>query len=323
MIQEGRKKHILTDEDAATVLSQWKEPYIQKYLVSLVVHLMTLPVTQIVSVIHMAVWNIMHPEAGEAERAATSAAILVIYQLIPISPGSFCRGLYTTIMAIRDRSFKDYNIALFLSYFKYVGYLAFPIQMTYHYPAMARFMAAHWATEAVHIVPVFGEQGALLEHWVFCLFYNWPLTIRRRMRKIAQARELTKPRYWHAGLCVFGTAAALGLADYIYLGKFDSLPSLRDIWPLAILAPLLCGAALTLGCGGAALGKRIAAAAACGALAGMLYSAVSAMSGDNSSIVVNCVWRMFVFAILSVVGAVVTEIKLPENFMIRQKDVEK
>ncbi len=323
MIQEGRKKHILTDEDAATVLSQLKEPYIQKYLVSLVVHLMTLPVTQIVSVIHMAVWNIMHREASEAERAATSAAILVIYQLIPISPGSFCRGLYTTIMAIRDRSFKDYNIALFLSYFKYVGYLAFPIQMTYHYPAMARFMAAHWATEAVHVVPVFGERGALLEHWVYCLFYNWPLTIRRRMRKIAEARELVKPRYWHAGLCVFGTVAALGLADYIYLGKFDSLPSLRDIWPLAILAPLLCGAALTLGCGGAALGKRIAAAAACGALTGMLYAAVSAMSGDSSSIVVNCVWRMFVFAILSVVGAVVTEIKLPENFMIRQKDVEK
>ncbi|MHC4432014.1 MAG: hypothetical protein ACYTBS_09260, partial [Planctomycetota bacterium] len=125
MIQEGRKKHILTDEDATTVLSQLKERYIQKYLVSLVVHLMTLPVTQIVSVIHMAVWNIMHREAGEAERAATSAAILVIYQIIPISPGSFCRGLYTTIMAIRDRSFKDYNIALFLSYFKYVGYLAF------------------------------------------------------------------------------------------------------------------------------------------------------------------------------------------------------
>jgi len=55
--------------------------------------------------------------------------------------------------------------------------------MTYRYPALARFMAAHWATDAVHIVPVFGERGALLEHWVFCLFYNWPLTIRRKMRK--------------------------------------------------------------------------------------------------------------------------------------------
>jgi hypothetical protein len=226
-------------------------------------------------------------------------------------------------MAIRDRSFKDYNIALFLSYFKYVGYLAFPIQMTYHYPAMSRFMAAHWATEAVHIVPVFGERGALLEHWVFCLFYNWPLTIRRRMRRRAKARELIEPRYWHAAPCIFGTAAILGLADYIYLGRFDSMPSLGDIWPLAVLAPLLCGAALTLGCGGAALGKRIVAAAVSGVLTGMVYTAVSAMSGYNSSIVVTCIWRMFIFSILSVVGAVITEIKLPENFMIRQKIVEK
>ena len=113
-----------------------------------------------------------HPDMPEAEKAAAVAGILVLFQVIPVSPGSFCRGLYTTILAIRERNFKDYNIALFLSYFKYVGYLAFPIQMTYRYPAMARFMAAHWATDAVHIVPVFGERGALLEHWVFCLFYN-------------------------------------------------------------------------------------------------------------------------------------------------------
>ncbi|MHC4118562.1 MAG: hypothetical protein ACYSWO_13765 [Planctomycetota bacterium] len=323
MVAEGRSKHILADADAETIISHLDEPYVQRYLVSLVVHLFTLPVTQIVSAIHALIWNMLHPEATPAERTAMSLVILAIYQIIPVSPGSFCRGLYTTILAIHDRNFKDYNIALFLSYFKYVGYLAFPIQMTYHYPALARFMAAHWATEAVHVVPVFGERGALLEHWVYRLFYNWPLTIRRRMRKRAEARELTEPRYWHAALCVFGTAAIMGLADYVYLGKFDTLPSLRDIWPLAVLAPLACGAALTLGCGGAALGKRIVAAAACGVSTGLLYTAVSAMSGQNSSIVVSCVWRVFIFTILSVVGAIITEIKLPENFMVRQKNMEK
>jgi len=321
MVQEGKTKHILADDDAETILSHLEEPYVQRYLISLVVHLLTLPVTQIVSVAVAAIYYLTH--RNDPGAWAIGLGIIGLFQVVPISPGSFCRGLYTTILAIHDRSFKDYNIALFLSYFKYVGYLAFPIQMTYHYPAMARFMAAHWATEAVHIVPVFGERGALLEHWVFCLFYNWPLTIRRRMRKRAEARELIEPRYWHAALCVFGTTAVLGLADYIYMGKFDSLPSLRDIWPLAVLAPLFCGAALTLGCGGAALGKRIAAAAACGASTGMLYAAVSAMSGYNSSIVTSCVWRMFIFAILSVVGAMITEIKLPENFMIQQKIVEK
>jgi hypothetical protein len=216
-------------------------------------------------------------------------------------------------MAIRDRSFKDYNIALFLSYFKYVGYLAFPIQMAYHYPAMARFMAAHWATEAVHIVPVFGERGALLEHWIFCLFYNWPLTIRRRMRKRAEMRALMKPRYWHVGLCAVAAAGIFGLADFVYLRNFGELPGLRDIWWLVVLAPLVCGAAVTVGCGGAALGKRIVAAAVGGALIGVLYTAVSAILSPSGEIAASCVWRMFILAILSAIGAIVAEIKLPEN----------
>ena len=92
------------------------------------------------------------------------------------------RGLYVLYLVIRERNFKDYNIAVFLGFFKYIGYLAFPIQMAYRYPTLARFMAVHWATGAVPAIPVFGEKGALLEHTVFCTFYNWPLTIRRRTR---------------------------------------------------------------------------------------------------------------------------------------------
>lgn len=180
MVDEGKKKQILTDQDADTILSQLDEPYIQRYLVSLAVHLLTLPLTQVVSVIVAWIyWRKTGDELG-------AGGILALFQITPISPGSIARGLYAVGIAIYDRSFKDYNIAVFLSFFKYIGYLAFPIQMTYHYPALARFMAAHWATEAVHIVPVFGERGALLERWVFCLFYNWPLTIRRRMRKRAK-----------------------------------------------------------------------------------------------------------------------------------------
>jgi hypothetical protein len=180
MVKEGKKKNILADQDADTILSQLHEPYIQRYLISLVVHLLTLPLTQIVSVIVAWIyWRRTGDELG-------AGGILVLFQVIPVSPGSIARGLYAVGIAIYDRSFKDYNIAVFLSFVKYIGYLAFPIQMTYHYPALARFMAAHWATEAVHIVPVFGERGALLEHWVFYLFYNWPLTIRRKMRKRAK-----------------------------------------------------------------------------------------------------------------------------------------
>ena len=320
MLADGRGKHMLSDEDAELILSQLNEPFIQKYLKSLAVHVCTLPVTQVVSVAIAAIYYLTHREDPNAW--AIGLGIIGLFQVVPISPGSLTRGLYVLYLVIRERNFKDYNIAVFLGFFKYVGYLAFPIQMTYRYPALARFMAGHWATEAVHIVPVFGERGALLEHWVYCLFYNRPLTVRRRMRKRAEARELMKPRYWHAGLCIFGAAGVFGLADYVYLRNFDSLPSLGDIWWLAVLAPLVCGAATTLGCGGATLGKRVAVAAFCGASTGILYVAVSAMSGYNGSIVASCVWRMFIFAILSVVGAILTEIKLPENFMVGQKNME-
>ncbi len=311
MVNEGKKKHILTDQDANIILSQLHEPYIQRYLISLVVHLMTLPLTQIVSVtLAWIYWRQTGDELG-------AGGILVLFQVIPISPGSLARGLYAVGIAIYDRSFKDYNIAVFLSFFKYIGYLAFPIQMTYHYPALARFMAAHWATEAVHIVPVFGEAGALLEHWIFCLFYNWPLTIRRRMRKRAQIRASIKPRYWHVGLYTLAAASIFGIADFAYLKNTGELPGLKNIWWLVVTAPLLCGIEITLGCRGAALWKRIIAAVFCGIAVGVIYTIFSVILSRNSGIATYnftaaCVWRAFIFAVLSTIGAIVTELELPE-----------
>jgi len=139
------------------------------------------------------------------------------------------RGLYVLYLVIKERNFKDYNIAVFLAFFKYIGYLAFPIQMTYRYPALARFMAGHWATEAVHIVPVFGEGGALLEHKVFNLFYNWPLTIRGRMIRRAKRRRELAPRSWHISLIALVGATIFGIADYFYLSHFAELPTLKTI----------------------------------------------------------------------------------------------
>jgi hypothetical protein len=315
MMAEGQKKHMLSDEDAKIILSQLNEPFIQKYLKSLAVHICTLPVTQVVSVLLAVIFVLTHPEMSRAQAWGIGLGIIAFFQVVPISPGSLVRGLYVVYLVIRERNFKDYNIAVFLGFFKYVGYLAFPIQMTYHYPALARFMAAHWSTEAVHIFPVFGERGALLEHWVFCLFYNRPLTIRRRMRKRAELRASLKPRYWHVGLCAIGAAGIFGLVDFAYLRNFGELPSLRDIWWFAMLVPLVCGAAATLGCGGAPLWKRIVAATLCGVLIGVLYTAVSAILSYNGGIVASCVWRVFIFAILSTIGAIVTELKLPNTDM--------
>ncbi len=314
MMAEGQKKHMLSDEDAQIILSQVNEPFIQKYLKSLAVHVCTLPVTQIVSVLIAIIFVLTHPEMPRAQAWGIGIGIIAFFQVVPISPGSLVRGLYVVYLVIRERNFKDYNIAVFWGFFKYVGYLAFPIQMTYHYPALARFMAAHWATEAVHIVPVFGERGALLEHWVFNLFYNRPLTIRRRMRKRSELRASLKPRYWHVGLCAISFTALFSFAQWIYTENVGEPPSSNTLWWLAVLVPgvLVCGAVVTLGCGGAALAKRIAAAAVCGVLIGVLSTAVSAILSYNGRIVATGVWWIFIFAILSTIGAISTELKLPD-----------
>lgn len=317
MVSQGRRKHILSEEDANTILSQVNEPFIQKYLKSLAVHVCTLPVTQIVSVLVAWLYVRTHPELSTQGEAVAVTAILLLFQIMPVSPGSLVRGLYVLYLVIREWNFKDYNIAVMLGFFKYIGYLAFPIQMTHHYPALARFMAGHWATEATHIVPVFGERGALLEHVAFCLFYNWPLTIRRRMRRRAEIRAEMKPRYWHVGLVAIVAAGVFGVVDVLFFSTRGELPSLKDMWWLVVTVPLACGAVATLGCGGARFARRIIAAAACGAVSGIFYTVASAMVNHvgevtAAAVAASCVWRVFVFAILSAAGAMAAELKLPD-----------
>ncbi|MBN2019218.1 MAG: hypothetical protein JW749_03215 [Sedimentisphaerales bacterium] len=320
MVAEGQKKHMLTNEDADVILSQVNEPYIQKYLVSLVVHLMTLPVTQIVSVSLAFIYVLMHPEMPRVEVWTVAAGIVALFQVIPISPGSFCRGIYVLYLVIRERNFKDYNIAVFLGFFKYIGYLAFPIQMTYRYPILARFMAAHWATEIVHIVPVFGERGALLEHWVFGLFYNWPLTIRRRMRRRAEIRETIAPRYWHAGICIVLAVFVFYLTGFIHLNEFMQMEGPGYIKGLVAMTLLLCGVVITIGCGGAKLVKRIITSAVSGVLIGMLSISMEAIINYPGkvtvlrllSLLMVCSRYAFIFALVCTIGAVITELILPD-----------
>ena len=315
MVTEGQQKNILSDEDANIIISQVSEPFIQKYLKSLAVHICTLPVTQIVSVLVALIYVAMHPEMPRAQSWGIGLGIIALFQVVPISPGSLVRGFYVLYLVIREKNFKDYNIAVFLGFFKYIGYLAFPIQMAYRYPVLARFMAGHWANESVHIIPVFGESGALLEHWVFCLFYNWPLTIRRRIQKRVKLRTSIKKRYWHIGLCAVAAAGIFGIADFAYYRSVGDLPDLKAIWWLSVLVPLVCGAVVTLGCGGATLGKRFVSATVCGVAVAVFYTAVSAMLGHSGGItaakmVASCIWRIFVFSLFSLMGVIITELML-------------
>ncbi|MGB7582729.1 MAG: hypothetical protein WBL85_09825, partial [Sedimentisphaerales bacterium] len=180
---------------------------------------------------------------------------------------------------------------------------------------LARFMAGHWATEIVHVVPVFGERGALLEHWVFCLFYNWPLTIRRRMARRAEIRSAYPARYWHAVGYVIAAVAVFAFVYNSYLNICLTLPRLRDIRWLVILAPVLCGAAVTLGAGGAALWRRIIAATVSGAAIGV-FATVAAAALDHSStaskLITLCAMHTFASALLATIAAIVAEMMLPD-----------
>jgi len=321
-IYQGEKSGMLTSKEATHITSQIKEPFIQKYLKSLAVHVCTVPVTQIVSVTVAFIYVRLHPELAWEVATLHAGIILGLFQVIPISPGSLVRGLYVTALVIRERNFKDYNIAFSLSFFKYIGYLAFPIQMAYRYPDLARFMAGHWATGAVHIMPVFGERGALLEHAVYDLFYNFPLNVRRRIRERQNLRSGLNPRHWHVLLCALAGALLLTLADVIYFNLIGHTPSFGDIWWLALWIPVLAAVSTTAWAGGLALSKRMVAGILCGTVIGLLYAVSKNLleyflmpeGGEILPILQllarnapKALWIIFVFMILAVIGVFITE----------------
>jgi hypothetical protein len=315
MIQQGRDRQMISHWDAEEILLQISDPYIHKYLQSLAVHICMSPITHVISFGLAAYYLITHPEMPRAQAYAVAAGIITLFQLIPVSPGSLSRGLYVLYVAVREHNFKDYRIALPLAFLKYVGYLAFPIQMTYRYPALARFMAGFWATRTVNFVPVFGESGALLEHKIFTLFYNVPLTIRRKMAERAEIRKLQRPRLWHAVFIVLAIASLGGYIEYLSLLKSGSVPGLRQMAPLLVAAGFLSGILVNMGSGGASSSRRMALVLASGISIGVLIATISSALNvhvPNTPILVvsDILWCSFIVGLLSVAGAVVTEFKL-------------
>ncbi|MEE9562938.1 MAG: hypothetical protein V3W50_07710, partial [Thermoanaerobaculia bacterium] len=203
-VRSGRAQGMLTGEEADKIEGQIKDPFIQKYLRFLAVHICTVPVTQVVMLLAagaVLVYCLVYRELGWAESMAYAAATAAAIQLLPISPGSITRGVFVLFLMIKERDVRNYWVAAPVSFLHVVGYLAFPLQMVTHNPALARFLAASWAKRIVHIVPVFGESGALLEHGIFDLFFNVPLTVVRGFKE--------HPARWVARTVVFLVALAM------------------------------------------------------------------------------------------------------------------
>jgi hypothetical protein len=320
-VTQGKDRGMLTEEEAAHITSQLQEPFIQKYLKSLAVHVCTAPVTQIVSVFVAIIYVRMHPELSWQEAMVHAGLILGLFQVTPISPGSLARGLYVTFLVLKERNFKDYNIAFPLSFFKYIGYLAFPIQMAYRYPDLARFMAGHWATSAVHIVPVFGERGALLEHAVFDLFYNYPLTVQRRIQKRREARSHFKARFWHMPLCALAGSVLLAFTDWGYFHLKGHISTFGDVWWLAIWVPVFTAILVSSWARGAQLSRRILMGGMSGALIGLLYAILNSvfsvlLSPEAERLAfpqilgptaISALWKMFIFTLLAAIAVFIFE----------------
>ncbi|HOF83545.1 MAG: hypothetical protein PHF93_08665 [Acidobacteriota bacterium] len=326
MIDQGGKNGLLTAPEVERIKAQVKEPYIQKYLKSLAVHAATLFVSETVFLVAAVVYVLAHPEL--TWQAATLRAGLIIgaLNLLPVSPGSLVRGFYVVGLMIKERNFKDYNIALGVSFLKVFGYLAFPIQMTYRYPDLARFMAGHWANEAVHRVPVFGEKGAWLEHFVFDAFYNFPLTLRRRIRTRAERRAGEPKKSWTTPLLALAAAVVLGGLGAGFAAVAGGAPSFNRTWGLAVWVPVLAGAAIARAASGFQIGARVLRGMTGGALLGAFAGLAShiaalapffgaAAAAENVPPVLAAaksgVTLMLLFGVLGLGGALFAETRRP------------
>jgi len=325
MVEEGRRNGMLSTEDAGGILAQIDEPYIQKYLKSLAVHMATLFLSETVFLTIAAIYVLGHPELGWAQATLRAGLIVGAFNLLPVSPGSLVRGIYVVGLCVKEKNIKDYRLALPVSFFKIIGYLAFPLQMAYRFPELARFMAGHWATEAVHVVPIFGERGAWLEHAVFDAFYNYPLSLGIRIRKRDELVAARKPRWWAIPLAVLLGTSLLALLDFLFVRSAGRAPTLKDVWWAAFIVPIAAGFLASLGSLRKKMGKRVADGITAGGLAGLAYGAVNtflaplfpglaAAAGPmvlNGALALGVLWKVFIFALLAIPGALLAETRSP------------
>ena len=322
MIDQGQANGLLTGPEAERIKGQVKEPYIQKYLKSLAVHAATLFVSETVFLTTAVVYVLAHRDLSWQAATLRAGIIIGALNLLPISPGSLVRGFYVIGLMIKERNFKDYNIAFGVSFLKVLGYLAFPIQMAYRYPDLARFMAGHWANEAVHRVPIFGEKGAWLEHFVFDAFYNFPLTIRRRIRARAERRAGEKTRGWTTPLVILGAAGVLAAFGAGFARIAGGEPSFGRMWWLAVWIPLAAGALIARTAAGLKMGQRVVRGMTGGAILGLFAgiapfiksltpffgtAVVGAESPFGLAVARSGVGLLLLFGVLGLIGAVIAE----------------
>ena len=202
---------MLSPAEAARIEVQIQDPFIQKYLRCLAVHVCTVPVTQVVMVLAgaaVAVYGLVYRQLSWAESmgyaAAAAAGDPADADLARIDRSRRLRASHGARAGPAQLLDRRSGLVLHV-----IGYLAFPLQMVTQNPALARFMAGRWARRIANVVPVFGESGALLEHAVFDLFFNLPISMARGLRE--------RPLRWVTGMLAIAVVVA-ALAFGVFVG---------------------------------------------------------------------------------------------------------
>ena len=186
-VDDGLKQERLSGEEAGRIREQVNDPDVQLYLQCYFVQLCTLPVTSL-TVVFFSIALGMTQHLRVADTVAIMAAWAATFAILPISPGSIVRGLYVAWVAWRRKQLSRLRIALLLSFWRYIGFLGFPLQMAYTFPALSRFAATLWVSRLINFIPHYGKPGSLLEHRIFDLLFNVPLSLARLYRDARGSR---------------------------------------------------------------------------------------------------------------------------------------
>lgn len=187
-VEAARADGSLSDDDAARAQAEAADPRLDGDLHLLAVSACAVVVSRALSVALPLALGVGFVVAGRgwAEGAAVALGALAAFHVLPLSPGSLFRGAYVTWFMVRARDPRGYGLAAALSWWHYVGHLGVPLQMAARAPVLARVLVTRWSTALARRVPVWGERGALLEHAVFDLCHNLPLSLAAARRAAAE-----------------------------------------------------------------------------------------------------------------------------------------
>lgn len=110
----------------------------------------------------------------------------------PVPPSGLARFLYASIKLLwnlpgilRARDWKFFwalGLGLVVAPWRFLGNLFAPLELFSYAPQLSQILADSFVARLVHLVPVYGGRGLLLEYWAFRIVYSLPLALHHRIQ---------------------------------------------------------------------------------------------------------------------------------------------